>query len=250
MGKMMSAQPPEYTSINKNYHHVVERIKHTALDIGRDPKDIRLVVVTKTHPIEIIQYLKDIGLSDFGENYVEEAIPKITVIKNNPSLQWHMIGHVQSRKAKDVCEYFDYVHSVDSVKIANRLNRFAIQLGKLLPVWLEFNISGEQSKSGWDISNEFAWETTLPDIDKITQLSNINVLGFMTIPPYSDIAENSRAYYRRLRKFRDYIADRLQSKSFHELSMGMSSDFEVAIQEGSTCVRIGQAILGPRIKLK
>ena len=250
MGTTAFAQQPEYTLINKNYHHVSERIKYAALDIGRDPNEIRLVVVTKTHPIEIIQCLQDIGLSDFGENYVEEAIPKITLIKNNPSIQWHMIGHVQGRKAKDVCEYFDYVHSVDSVKIANRLNRFAKLLGKLLPVWLEFNISGEQSKSGWDISNEFSWETTLPDIEKITQLSNINILGFMTIPPYSDNSEDSRTYYRRLRKFRDYIEDRLHSKSFHELSMGMSSDFEVAIQEGSTCVRIGQAILGPRIILK
>jgi pyridoxal phosphate enzyme (YggS family) len=233
-------------TIRKNYSDVVMRINHAAQDCGRDPEKILLVVVTKTHSIETIQYLLEAGATHLGENYVEEAIPKIESIKNIRKLNWHMIGHVQSRKAKDVCEYFDYVHSVDSVKIAERLNRFAAMIGKSLPVWLEYNIGGEGSKSGWDISDTDAWSLTLPDIEKIMQLPNINILGLMTIPPYSDDAEAARPFYRRLRQFRDYLHDHSPVMSFHELSMGMSLDFEVAIQEGSTCVRIGQAILGPR----
>jgi len=233
-------------TIRKNYCDIVVRINRAALDCGRDPNNILLVVVTKTHSIETIQYLLEAGATHFGENYVEEAIPKIESFKDNQNLNWHMIGHVQSRKAKDVCEYFEYVHSVDSVKIAERLNRFAAMIGKILPVWLEFNISGEESKSGWDISDTGAWGLTLSDIDKIMQLTNINILGLMTIPPYSDDAENARPFYQQLRQFRDYLHDHSPLISFHELSMGMSSDFEVAIQEGSTCVRIGQAILGPR----
>jgi pyridoxal phosphate enzyme (YggS family) len=233
-------------TIRKNYIDVEGRINQAASNSGRDSKEILLVVVTKTHPLEIIKYLQDAGATNLGENYVEEAIPKIHAFQNNRSLQWHMIGHVQSRKAKDVCENFDYVHSVDSVKIAERLNRFAGNFEKSLPVWLEFNVSGEQSKSGWDISSIGAWDTTLPDIERITQLSHINILGLMTVPPYSDDAEKTRLFYRRLREFRDYLHEHFPVLSFHELSMGMSSDFEVAIQEGSTCVRIGQAILGPR----
>jgi pyridoxal phosphate enzyme (YggS family) len=246
---MKSLEPEQYhqpDTIRKNYSDIVVRINRTAIDCGRDPKKILLVVVTKNHSIETIQYLQDAGATHLGENYVEEAILKIESLKNNRNLKWHMIGHIQSRKAKDVCEYFDYVHSVDSVEIAERLNRFAAIMGRKLPVWLEFNISGEHSKSGWDISKTDAWRLTLPDIEKIMQLSNINVLGLMTIPAYSDDPENARQYYRHLRQFKDYLHDHSPYVSFHELSMGMSSDFEVAIQEGSTCVRIGQAILGPR----
>jgi pyridoxal phosphate enzyme (YggS family) len=233
-------------TIHKNYTDIVARINRSALDCSRDPKEILLVVVTKTHSVETIQYLQDAGATHLGENYVDEAIPKIESLKNYPNLKWHMIGHVQSRKAKDVCEYFSYVHSVDSVKIAERLNRFAEIFEKSLPVWLEFNIGGEGSKSGWDISDRDAWGLTLPDIDEILQLSNLYILGLMTIPPYLDDAENARQFYKHLRQYRDYLHEHFSSISFHELSMGMSSDFEVAIQEGSTCVRIGQAILGPR----
>ena len=232
--------------IRQNYNQIVERMNNVALTAGRDPDEILLVVVTKTHSVEVIKYLIDDGATNFGENYVEEAIPKIHSLNDNLSLRWHMIGHVQSRKAKDVCENFDYVHSVDSVKIAERLNRFALLFEKSLPVWLEFNISGEQSKSGWDISHTDDWQSALTDIEKITHLSNINILGLMTIPPFSDNEENSRPFYRKLKKFQEFLGNHLPSLGLLGLSMGMSSDFEVAIQEGSTCVRIGQAILGPR----
>ena len=233
--------------IRSNYNKVIERINISARNTGRNPKDIRLVVVTKTQPVEVLRYVMAAGATNFGENYVDEAIPKIQALTNNQTIRWHMIGHVQSRKAQNVCEYFQYMHSLDSVKLAERLNRFAITLDKSLSVWLEFNVSGEASKSGWDIERKEDWENILPDIEKIIALPNINILGVMTVPPYSTDPEASRPLYKRLHKFQQFIVDHFQLTAFNELSMGMSSDFEVAIQEGSTCLRIGQAILGPRI---
>jgi pyridoxal phosphate enzyme (YggS family) len=234
--------------IRDNYYKVIERINISARNAGRDPESIRLVVVTKTQPVEAIQYVIDAGATNLGESYVEEALPKIQALANNQTVRWHMIGHVQSRKAQNVCEYFQYVHSLDSVKLAERLNRFATTLDKPLPVWMEFNVSGEASKSGWDIKRKENWENILPDIEKIIALPKINILGVMTVPPYSIDPEASRPYYKRLHQFQQFIVEHFQLTGFNELSMGMSSDFEVAIQEGSTCVRIGQAILGPRMR--
>jgi pyridoxal phosphate enzyme (YggS family) len=186
------------------------------------------------------------GARDFGENYVEEAIPKIRALAENKTLRWHMIGHLQSRKAQLACEYFQYIHSLDSVKLAERLCRFALPMEKTLPVWLEFNISGEETKFGWNIKLEENWINILIDIGKILQLPNLNILGLMTVPPFSDDPEVSRPYFRLLKKFQEFVISQLNPSNFRELSIGMSSDFEIAIQEGSTCVRIGQAILGPR----
>ncbi len=232
--------------IYENYHHILDRINKTADAAGRNPDDIRLVVVTKTKPIEVVQLLIEAGARDFGENYVEEAIPKIQALAENKSLQWHMIGHLQSRKALIACEIFDYLHSLDSLKLAERLCRSAQEMKKSLPAWMEFNISGEESKSGWDIANKENWKYYLPDIEKILQLPNIKILGLMTIPPFSTDPEASRPYFKKLRNFQEYVKNQLGIVEMNELSIGMSSDFEVAIQEGSTCVRIGQAILGPR----
>jgi len=233
-------------NIRTNYNQVVERINISARNAGRKPEAIRLVVVTKTQPVEVIQYAIDAGAINFGENYVEEAIPKIQALTRNQLIIWHMIGHVQSRKAQHVCENFQFLHSLDSVNLAERLSRFALTLDKSLSVWMEFNVSGEASKSGWDIKNKDNWENILPDIAKILSLPKLNVLGVMTVPPYSQDPEASRPHYQLLREFQEYVIGQFQLTSFNELSMGMSSDYEVAIQEGSTCVRIGQAILGPR----
>jgi pyridoxal phosphate enzyme (YggS family) len=233
-------------SISSNFDQVVERINILARNAGRNPDGIRLVVVVKTQPIDVIQYVIDAGATDLGENYVEEAIPKILALAHNQTICWHMIGHIQSRKAQNVCEYFQFVHSLDSVKLAERLSRFAINLDKSMPVWMELNVSGEASKSGWDITDKDNWKNILADIEKILPLPKINILGLMTIPPYSINPKTSRPHYQRLREFQKYVIDQYQLPGFNELSMGMSSDFEIAIQEGSTCVRIGQAILGPR----
>ena len=232
--------------IRDNYHRVLERIANAAKLAGRNPDEIRLVIVTKTHPTDVIKAVIDVGATDLGENYVEEAVPKIQSLSKNEGIKWHMVGHVQSRKASLVCEYFHYLHSLDSGKLADRLSRLAVELGKSLPVWLEFNVGGELSKSGWNLSREEDWGIILPDIERILDLPGLNLLGMMAIPPYNQDPEASRPYYRRLRKFQQYVIDHFHLTGFNELSMGMSGDFEIAIQEGSSCLRIGQAILGPR----
>lgn len=233
-------------TIGKQYQKVMERIKQTAHGAGRNPQEIKLVVVTKTQSVNDIQEVIDAGATDLGENYVEEALPKIKALKNNQDINWHMIGHVQSRKAQNVCKYFQFVHSVDSVKIAQRLNQFAGDLGRSLPIWLELNTSGEQSKYGWDISRKEKWIEILPDTEKILTFPRLELLGLMTMPPYSPNPEAARPYYRKLKLFQEFMIHSLKLSNSHGLSIGMSIDFEVAIQEGSTCVRIGQAIFGPR----
>jgi PLP dependent protein len=235
-----------YKNIQENYKRVVDQIAKTAINSGRNPNDIRLVVITKTHPIDLVQAAVDAGATNIGENYVEEALPKIMSLNNVEGLHWHMVGHVQSRKAALVCEYFQFLHSLDSLKLAIKLSKSAVELKRILPVMLEFNVGGEVSKSGWDIRIEENWKSILPDIGNIIALPGLDLIGVMTIPPYSEDPEASRPHYRKLRRFRDFIANYFQMSDFMELSMGMSNDFEVAIQEGSTWVRIGQAILGPR----
>lgn len=233
-------------TIRDNYQLIVEKVAKAAKSCGRSPEEIRLVVVTKTHPIEIIQEVIDAGAVDLGENYVEDAVPKIIHFRDKKNLNWHMVGHVQSRKSPMVCEYFDYLHSLDSLKLAKKLNNHLSETNKSLPVWLEFNVGGEDSKSGWDIWNEENWRIILPDFEQIITYPSLHILGLMTIPPYSSDPESSRPYYQKLKKFQEFLISHFKLSGLEELSIGMSGDFEVAIQEGSTCVRIGQAILGPR----
>ncbi len=243
----MDANFQRMNSIPDNYHCVVDRIYNVAIRAGRKPEDIRLVVVTKTQPVEVIQAVIDAGARDLGENYVEEAMPKIQRFVSNQDLCWHMIGHIQSRKADKVCEHFNFVHSLDSVKLAERLERFCTQLNRSMPIWMEFNTSGEVSKSGWNISQKQNWTSLVQEIEHIFSLPHLNILGGMTIPPYSENPEASRPYFQQLRKFQEYVIGQLHRVDFQGLSIGMSADYEVAIEEGSTCVRIGTAILGPRM---
>jgi PLP dependent protein len=238
--------PSKQDTIRNNYHKVIDLIKISAGNCGRDSKEIRLVVVSKTQPVELIKEVIQAGATDIGENYAEEAIPKIHTLTGYPTVNWHMIGHIQSRKAETVCQYFQYVHSLDSLRLAERLSRFANNSGRSLPVWMEFNVSGEETKSGWNIAKPENWRDILPDIEKIFLLPALKFMGVMTMPPYSSNPEDSRPYYRQLRQFREFLVTNFHLSGFTEFSMGMSSDFEVAIQEGSTCVRIGQAIFGPR----
>jgi pyridoxal phosphate enzyme (YggS family) len=233
-------------NIRQNYQIVLERITKAAESAGRDPSEIHLVVVTKTQTVDKIQEAIEAGALDLGENYIEDAIPKIGYFKDTKNINWHMIGHVQSRKSLLVCQYFNYLHSLDSVKLANRIDKFAGDLGKTLPVWLEFNTSGEESKSGWNIWNENNWSAILSEIESILSLTQIKLLGLMTMPPYSINPDDSRPYFLKLRKFQEFMSKHFNLTGFDGLSMGMSGDFEVAIQEGSTCVRIGQAIFGQR----
>jgi hypothetical protein len=157
-----------------------------------------------------------------------------------------MIGHIQSRKAKLVSQYFSYVHSLDSLKLAQKLNRSANQFDRLLPVLLECNTSAEESKFGWDITHTDKWDRLLPEIEQMLELPNLQVEGLMTMPPYTEQPETVRKYFILLRQFRDFLRSNFSQSEWNELSMGMSGDFEVAIEEGATWIRVGQLIMGPR----
>lgn len=234
------------SSIAENLHRITDRIDTAARSAGRYSEQVRLVVVTKGHPVEIVQQVIEAGVKDIGENYVEESLPKINAIGQVDGLKWHMIGHIQSRKARRVCENFNWVESIDSLRLATRTNRFAGELKKRMPVLLECNVSGEESKFGWPAWNELEWENLIQEIEPIMGMRNLKVRGLMTMPPFTPDPEQARPYFIRLRKLRDYFAAKFPDNDWSELSMGMSADYEVAIQEGATIVRIGTAIVGPR----
>lgn len=233
-------------SISENFNRVSSKLEETAIAVGRTFEQVQLIVVTKGHPIEIVHQAIDAGAMFLGENYVEESLPKIASVGQDKGIHWHMIGHVQSRKAKKVCEHFDSVQSVDSLKLATRLNRFASEMGKELPILLECNVSGEETKYGWTAWNELEWDYLADEISEILAMSNLNSQGLMTMPPLFNDPEQARPFFIRLRKLRDYLTAQFPDNDWHELSMGMSADYEVAVQEGATIVRIGTAILGKR----
>jgi len=236
-------------NIRANFQRVRERICQVAHACGRNPDEVRLVVVTKGHPLDRIQQVLEAGATLLGENYVEEAVGKIQALAGQP-VEWHMIGHVQSRKAKAVCEYFSCLHSLDSRKLALRLDRFAGELGRRLPVLLECNVSGEASKFGLPAWDPTKWTDLQQDVGAIVALSGLEVKGLMTMAPFLDDPEDARPYFQLLRRLCDALAERFPQVQWDELSMGMSADFEVAIQEGATLVRIGTAILGPRPRME
>lgn len=233
-------------SIAENFKIVSDRLEASAISVGRTGEQVRLVVVTKGHPVEIVHRAIEAGAKYLGENYVEESLPKIATVERERGVEWHMIGHIQSRKARKVCEHFDWVQSIDSIRLATRLDRFASEFGKKLPILLECNVSGEETKYGWTAWNELEWYDLAQEISPILEMSYLSLRGLMTMPPFFSNPEQARPYFVRLRKLRDYLAGKFPDYDWHELSMGMSADYEVAVQEGATIVRIGTAILGKR----
>jgi pyridoxal phosphate enzyme (YggS family) len=232
--------------VTDNYYAVSGRIAETARRCGRNPADIRLVVVTKGHPVETIERVIEAGAQHLGENYIEEAEPKIASLAGRAGLQWHMIGHVQSRKARQVCLLFNYLHSLDGIKLAERIDRCEAESGVKLPVLLECNVSGEETKFGFPAWQEDRWWELIPVLEKMASFSNLDVRGLMTMAPYFPEAEMARPYFQRLRRLLAYLTSRIPKVNWVELSMGMSADYEVAVEEGATIVRIGTAILGSR----
>ncbi len=233
-------------NIAENYERVLEKIGQAAQKSGRSPAEINLIVVTKGHPLEAVEAVLDAGAEYLGENYVEEAVDKILAISGKVRVEWHMIGHIQSRKASPVCEHFAWVHSLDSVKLARRLDRFAGESGRKLPVLMECNVSGEQSKYGWPAWNEADWSGLLSEFEQIVSLSNLDVRGLMTMAPFLNDPQAARPYFKKLRLLQEYLAIHIQQAKWDQLSMGMSADYIAAIQEGATMVRIGTAIMGSR----
>jgi hypothetical protein len=232
-------------SIQEKLDATLERIVRTAQSAGRNPALVRLLVVTKTHPVETVRAAIEAGARLLGENYAEEAVEKIRAIAA-PEVEWHMIGHVQSRKADLVAGHFNLMHSLDSLKLANRLDRFAGAAGRMLPVLLEVNVSGEQSKFGYPAWDEAQWPSLAEESRQLCQFPNLELRGLMTMPPFFDEAELSRPYFVRVRRLQEFLSKQVSEAAWGELSMGTSLDFPVAVQEGATIVRVGTAILGAR----
>lgn len=232
-------------SVAENVEQIQHRIRSAAQRAGRNAADISLMAVTKTVAAERIREAYAAGLRLFGENRVQEFADKAGPLRDLHGADWHMIGHLQTNKAGKAAELFSSVDSVDSLRLAQKLNAAAEAAGKKLGVLLEINIGGEHAKSGIDPQS-----TELEELlGAAAELDHLQICGLMTVPPFSENAEDARPYFRRLRELRDQLSEnKLAGVSLRSLSMGMSHDFEVAIEEGSTCVRIGTALFGSRPK--
>jgi pyridoxal phosphate enzyme (YggS family) len=221
-------------SVNARLNRVQERIQAVCRRAGRNPSEVRLVAVTKTVAVDRIREGIEAGLGILGENYIQEASDKIAALGAGAA-QWHFIGRLQTNKARHAAVLFDWVHSVDNLKLAQELDRRAGVLGRRLAILVQVNVSGETSKGG----------TTLDDtralVDRIGRLDHLDLKGLMTMPPFFDDPDRARPFFASLRELRDAIGPPLA-----DLSMGMSGDFEAAIEEGATLVRVGTALFGPR----
>jgi pyridoxal phosphate enzyme (YggS family) len=232
-------------SIAENIAKIRERIDRAAARAGCTPNEIALMAVCKTHPAEAIREAFAAGQHLFGENRVQEFSGKAPMLGDLAGAEFHMIGHLQSNKAKSAAELFAAVDSVDSRRLAERLNAAAQSIGKTLDILIEINVGNEEAKSGIAPGS--------PELDEIlehaSEWTNLRVRGLMTVPPFTDDPEGARPYFRQLHGLRDEIVQRnVSGIAMDQLSMGMSHDFEVAIEEGSTCVRVGTAIFGERPK--
>lgn len=232
-------------TIRERVASVQERITRAAIRAGRDPAEITLVAVSKTHGPEAVAEAYAAGLRLFGENRVEEAGPKASavaaLVASSTPPEWHMIGHLQSRKAAYVLPWASMVEAVDSVKLARRLSRFCAEAARELPVLLEVNVSGEPSKFGFP-------PAALPAaVAEVAMLPALRLQGLMTMAPFELDPERTRPVFAALRGLRDELAKRHPHADWRHLSMGMTDDFEVAIEEGATIVRVGRAIFGERL---
>jgi len=232
--------------IAENIVRVRERIDTAVRRARRSSADIELMAVTKVVSPDQIRKAYAAGIHSFGENRVQEFAGKRDALRDLSAVQWHMIGHLQTNKASHAAKLFDAVDSVDSVRLARKLDSAERELGTKLPVLIEINIGGEQAKSGITPDS--------PELDQLLnlapELSSLEFRGLMTVPPYHDDPKQSRPYFRRMRELFQEISRKQLSVRMEVLSMGMSHDFEIAIEEGSTCVRVGTAIFGERKSMR
>jgi pyridoxal phosphate enzyme (YggS family) len=223
--------------VAQNLEEVRGAIADAARRAGRDPSAVRLVAVSKTVDLDRIRAAMDAGQDLFGENYLQEARDKIAALGRR--VGWHLVGHLQSNKAKGAVELFDLIHAVDRLKLAEALDAAAARLGKVQDVLIQVNQGGEATKSG------VAPEAAPALLQEVARLPHLRVLGLMTMPPWLPDPEAVRPYFRDLRELRDHLRG-LTGLPLTELSMGMSGDFAVAVEEGATLVRVGTAIFGER----
>jgi len=226
-------------SVAENLEHVREQIAQAATKAGRNVDEVQLVAITKTHPAEKVREAYEAGQILFGESRVQEARVKIPELPSN--VRWHFVGHLQKNKIRHALPLFELIHSVDSLALAEDMNRIAEEEGLHPRVLLELNVAGEGSKFG------FKREKVREQMEALLALPRLSILGLMTIPPLAEEAEASRKYFVQLRKLRDYLQSEFRV-DLAQLSMGMTQDFAVAVEEGATIVRVGTAIFGERTK--
>ena len=225
------------TEIGRRLHEVRDRMAAACARVGRDPASVRLIVVSKTAPTAAIAEAMAAGQTLFGENRVQEALLKIAEV--GPAATWHLVGHLQKNKAKHAVAKFELIHGVDDPELAAELDRRAAAVATTQQVLVQANLAGEATKSG------IGEDALMPLVEAVAELPHLDLRGLMIIPPPVDDPERSRIWFRRLRELRDRAAARLD-RPLPELSMGMTDDFEVAIEEGATMVRVGRAIFGER----
>jgi pyridoxal phosphate enzyme (YggS family) len=224
-------------TVKDNLETINKKIKEAALKVNRDPQEIKLVAVTKTATLEQIKEAINEGVKIIGENKVQKATEKYQVLTTE--VKWHLIGHLQTNKVKYAVEIFDLIHSVDSIKLAKEIDKRSVQFKKIIDVLIEVNISGEETKYGYNPEKVEAF------LKEISECSGIRVRGLMTIAPISKNKEEVRPYFRRLRELSERIRDKnIKNIKMDYLSMGMTDDFEIAIEEGANMVRIGRGIFG------
>ena len=242
-------------SLAENIERVQERIARACARVGRTPSEVTLVAVSKIFAAEIVTEAYRLGLRHFGENRVEEAREKISKVKSQisnlqspiPNPQWHLVGHLQSRKVAEAVALFDVIHSVDSVKLANKVSRLCIEAGHVMPVLLECNMSGEANKYGFPVATAADKVRWIADVEAIlAEEPGVRVEGLMTVAPIVSHAQDTRPVFRALRQLCGELAVRFPHTNWRHLSMGMTDDFEIAIEEGATLVRVGRAIFGER----
>jgi pyridoxal phosphate enzyme (YggS family) len=235
--------------IAENITRIRAKIAEAAVRVGRGPHEVRLIAVTKTHPAEIAALALAAGVCDLGENRVQEAEAKILALTTHKPRTWHLIGHLQSNKAKRAAQLFDMIQSVDTLHLAETLNRHAADRTQPLDILIQVNVSGEASKDGFDLSGWQQHQEILSaftyDIERITQLPNIRIRGLMTIAPIGTPTE-SQQHFHATRLLRDQLQQQFPACDWSQLSMGMTDDFTAAIAEGATMIRIGRAIFGSR----
>jgi pyridoxal phosphate enzyme (YggS family) len=228
-------------TMSERFLNVRQRVEHAARRCNRSTEDITLVAISKTHPTETLQAALEIGVSDLGENRVQEAEGKIEAL-GREAVHWHLVGHLQSNKARRAVQLFDVIHSLDSPELAQKLDRLCIEEGREeLPVLIQINFGGEESKTGIDPRD-------LPQLLEATAAcQRLRLIGLMTLPPYFENPDCGRPFFKALREVRDQLkVEGRFGEGRGELSMGMSHDFEIAIEEGATILRVGTAIFGER----
>lgn len=246
----MAEPNPELIQTIKQRLEIIEsNVTLAAEKSKRIASDVMILAVSKRQPLSIIEAAYACGVRCFGENYAEEADEKIKELSHLTDIRWEMVGHVQSRKSALVAANFSRVHSLDSLKLARRLDsaRANQESPQPLEVLLQLNVSGETSKEGLPAWEKDQWEDLLPIVSEILSLGYLRLTGLMTMPPLFDDPEHTRPFFQKLRQARDFLNQQIPGLALTELSMGTSSDYSVAVEEGATIIRIGQALLGPRI---